>query len=121
MTDPQNSRTVNTSRIQLLNTKEIARGEIVLYWMRQSQWGEDNHALEQAIEFANHLKLPVVMLFGLTDSYPEAHLRHYAFMLEGLQKTSQALHQPRNQVLCPARTSSRDRPKGRLKSGDAGV
>ena len=92
MADHQNSRIVDTPRIQLLNTQKIARGEFVLYWMQQSQRGEDNHALEYAVEVANHLKLPVVTVFGLTDSYPEANLRHYTFLLEGLQETSQILH-----------------------------
>ena len=32
------------------------------------------------------LRLPVVVGFGLTDDYPEANLRHYAFMLEGLRE-----------------------------------
>jgi len=32
-----------------------------------------------------------VAVFGLTDRYPEANERHYAFMLEGLRETQQAL------------------------------
>ena len=27
----------------------------------------------------------ITVVFGLTDGYPEANLRHYAFLLEGLQ------------------------------------
>jgi deoxyribodipyrimidine photo-lyase len=33
------------------------------------------------------LDLPVLVVFALTDSYPEANLRHYRFMLEGLAET----------------------------------
>ena len=33
----------------------------------------------------------VVVGFGLTDAYPEANLRHYTFMLEGLQHTQKVL------------------------------
>jgi deoxyribodipyrimidine photo-lyase len=35
----------------------------------------------------------VVVVFGLTDDYPEANLRHYAFMLEGLAETARELTQ----------------------------
>ena len=82
---------VASERIQLLNSKAVARGVYVLYWMQQSQRAEYNHALEYAIEQANELKLPVRVVFGLTDDYPEANLRHYTFMLEGLRETQAAL------------------------------
>ncbi|HEX6174167.1 MAG TPA: deoxyribodipyrimidine photo-lyase [Candidatus Binatia bacterium] len=82
---------VASERIQLLNSKALARGVHVLYWMQQSQRAEYNHALEYVIEQANELKLPVRVVFGLTDDYPEANLRHYTFMLEGLSETQAAL------------------------------
>ena len=50
-----------------------------------------NPALEIAIDEANRLRLPVLVGFGLTEDYPEANARHYAFMLEGLAETQQAL------------------------------
>jgi deoxyribodipyrimidine photo-lyase len=59
--------------------------------MQASQREEVNHALEFAVREANRLKLPVLAVFGLTDEYPEANERHYAFMLEGLRETQQAL------------------------------
>jgi deoxyribodipyrimidine photo-lyase len=82
---------IASERIQLLNSKALARRVYVLYWMQQSQRAEYNHALEYAIEQANELKLPVRVVFGLTDDYPEANLRHYTFMLEGLRETQAAL------------------------------
>ena len=82
---------ITSERIELLNSKAVARGGYVLYWMQQSQRAEYNHALEYAIEQANALKLPVRVIFGLTDDYPEANLRHYTFMLEGLRETQAAL------------------------------
>jgi deoxyribodipyrimidine photo-lyase len=33
----------------------------------------------------------LLVVFGLTDDYPEANLRHYTFMLEGLKETRAAL------------------------------
>jgi deoxyribodipyrimidine photo-lyase len=59
--------------------------------MQQSQRAEHNPALDVAIGEANRLKRPVLVAFGLTDTYPEANLRHYRFMLEGLQDAQTAL------------------------------
>jgi deoxyribodipyrimidine photo-lyase len=53
--------------------------------MQASQRTRFNHALEHAIDRANALRLPVVAGLGLTDDYPEANARHYAFMLQGLR------------------------------------
>ena len=63
----------------------------MLYWMQQSQRAHYNPALEYAISQANLLDLPVLVAFALTDSYPEANLRHYRFMLEGLAETRRQL------------------------------
>ena len=78
-------------RIQALNTKAVAKGDYVLYWMQQSQRAEHNPALDLAIGEANRLKLPVVVVFALTDAYPDANWRHYRFMLEGLQDAQKGL------------------------------
>jgi deoxyribodipyrimidine photo-lyase len=83
--------TIQNTRIQSLNNLDTVEGKYVLYWMQQSQRAENNHALEYAIQAANRLTCGVVVAFGLTDSYPEANLRHYAFMLQGLQETRAAL------------------------------
>lgn len=56
----------------------------VLYWMQQSQRVEYNHALLYAINEANQYDLPLVVFFGVSESYPEANERHYVFMIEGL-------------------------------------
>ena len=91
MTEPGDSRVVDAARIQVLNEKGLTRGNYVLYWMQQSQRSEENHALEYAAEVGNHFDLPVLVVFGLTDDYPEANLRHYTFMLEGLRETRKSL------------------------------
>jgi deoxyribodipyrimidine photo-lyase len=82
---------IHNTRIQLLNDLEIRKGDYVLYWMQQSQRAEMNHALEYAIGEANRLKLGLLVGFGLMDDYPEANLRHYTFMLEGLKETQSSL------------------------------
>ena len=76
---------IQPERIQRLNDREIQKGRFVLYWMQASQRAEWNHALEYALQRGNEQKLPVVVLFVLTDRFPEANLRHYTFMVEGLQ------------------------------------
>jgi len=82
---------IQNSRIQYLNTSDIRKGNYVLYWMQQSQRTEYNHALEYAIQQANRLGQGVLVGFGLMDNYPEANLRHYTFMLEGLKETQASL------------------------------
>ncbi|MFO8083347.1 MAG: deoxyribodipyrimidine photo-lyase [Desulfobacterales bacterium] len=78
-------------RLKPLNRKEIRKQRFVLYWMQQSQRAEFNHALEFAVSQANDLKLPLLVIFGLSPNYPEANIRHYNFMLQGLAETQQYL------------------------------
>jgi len=82
---------VQATRIKSLNDVDIRKGDYVLYWMQQSQRAAYNHALEYAVQQANKLSRPLLVGFGLTDDYPEANLRHYTFMLEGLKETRVAL------------------------------
>jgi len=82
---------IQPERVLPLSAGRSGKGKYVLYWMQASQRAECNHALEYAIRRANELKRPVLVVFGLTDRYPEANERHYAFMLEGLRETEQAL------------------------------
>jgi len=86
---------IQKQRINRLNNKPINKGRYVLYWMQAAQRAEYNHALEYAISRANQLKLPLVVVFGITESYPEANLRHYTFMLEGLVELQKALEKRR--------------------------
>ena len=83
--------TIQTSRIKNLNNADASSGDYVLYWMQQSQRAEENHALEYAIDQANRQDRPVVVIFTLTENYPDANLRHYTFMLEGLRETQKTL------------------------------
>ncbi|ATU08545.1 deoxyribodipyrimidine photo-lyase [Methanohalophilus portucalensis] len=82
----------NTGRIHWLNEKPVVRGTYVLYWMQSSQRVDYNHALEFAIQQANEMDLPLLVLFCLTE-YPEANLRHYTFMFEGLVQTKESLEE----------------------------
>ncbi|MBM4152247.1 MAG: deoxyribodipyrimidine photolyase, partial [Kiritimatiellaceae bacterium] len=83
---------IHPARIHRLNDKLVQRtGTFVVYWMQQSQRAEENHALEYAIIRANELHLPVAVVFGLMEKYPEATDRHVAFMLQGLEETFRTL------------------------------
>ncbi len=82
---------IQKERIKALNKKSIRSGIYVLYWMQASQRTEYNHALEYAISKANELNRPLLVFFGITDSYPEANERHYYFMMEGLKEIQTSL------------------------------
>ena len=59
-------------------------GQCVVYWMQRAQRILDNPALDIAVEAANLLGLPVVIFFGIVPNFPNANLRHYRFMQQGL-------------------------------------
>lgn len=82
---------VDSARVQSLNDQAPSEGRYVLYWMQQSQRATHNPALEYAIARANAADLPLLVVFGLMDDYPEANRRHYTFMLEGLRETQDRL------------------------------
>jgi deoxyribodipyrimidine photo-lyase len=82
---------VQATRIKPLNDADMRQGDYVLYWMQQSQRAAYNHALEYAVRQANKQDRMLLVAFGLTDDYPEANLRHYTFMLEGLKETRATL------------------------------
>ena len=82
---------IQPERIKRLNDRLPRKGRFVLYWMQASQRAEYNHALEYAVSLANEHRLPPVVLFGLTDAFPEANLGHYTFMLEGLKDVEASL------------------------------
>jgi deoxyribodipyrimidine photo-lyase len=82
---------VDPARIQHRNEQPPSEGGYVLYWMQQSQRATHNPALEYAIGRANAEGVPLLVVFGLMDDYPEANRRHYTFMLEGLRETQARL------------------------------
>lgn len=77
--------------IRALNALPARSGGYVLYWMQSSQRTVGNLALEYAIRKANKFKLPVLACFCIDPLYPEANLRHYTFMAEGLVSAGRSL------------------------------
>lgn len=82
---------IQPERIETTDAAVRKDGEYVVYWMQAAQRCEYNHALEYAIEQANKLKKPLIVVFCLACDYPDANERHYYFMLEGLRETQKAL------------------------------
>jgi deoxyribodipyrimidine photo-lyase len=64
-------------------------GKCVVYWMQRAMRIVDNPALDVAIEAGNLLRLPVVVFFSVIPNYPNANLRHYHFMQQGLRDVAE--------------------------------
>jgi deoxyribodipyrimidine photo-lyase len=71
----------------------------VLYWMQASQRIDYNPALNYAQWIANQQGLPLLIYFGISENYPEAQLRHYQFMWEGLKELHTEASKRRLKVL----------------------
>jgi deoxyribodipyrimidine photo-lyase len=82
---------IQKERVRPLNNEKEKRRDYVLYWMQASQRAECNHALEYAAGQANDRGKPLVVFFGLTENFPEANERHYAFLLDGLREVGRSL------------------------------
>ena len=66
-------------------------GDCVVYWMQRAQRGIDNPALDVAVQAANILNKPVVVLLAPVPFYPHANLRHYRFLNEGISNIASDL------------------------------
>jgi len=63
--------------------------------MQRAQRAMDNPALSAAIRAANLLGKPLLVFFCLLTRHPSANLRHYSFMIEGLEETARRLERMR--------------------------
>ena len=66
-------------------------GTCVVYWMQRAQRGIDNPALDVAVDAANRLRKPVVVFFAPVPFFPNANLRHYRFLNQGIPDIASAL------------------------------
>jgi deoxyribodipyrimidine photo-lyase len=66
-------------------------GTCVVYWMQRAQRPFDHPALNVAIEAGNALGKPIVAFLSLVPFYPNANLRHFQFLVEGLPEIAQGL------------------------------
>ncbi|CAK9072474.1 unnamed protein product [Durusdinium trenchii] len=71
--------------------QEGRRGGSVLYWMSRDQRAHDNWALLKAQELALERRASLQVCFCLVPKFLGATLRHFDFMLRGLEETSKEL------------------------------
>ena len=73
------------SRLRALNDRSVnADGRLVVYWMTTARRVQSNFALQRAVELANDLKRPLIILEALRCDYPWASDRLHTFALEGM-------------------------------------
>jgi deoxyribodipyrimidine photo-lyase len=84
---------IHEGRLRFLNRRHVIEGRYVLYWMQRSQRSWYNHALEYAVQRANDLDQPLLVVFCLSGQFPRANRRHYAFMLQGLREVQARLQE----------------------------
>ncbi|MEM7473995.1 MAG: FAD-dependent oxidoreductase [Planctomycetota bacterium] len=102
-------------RSRLLDTRNTANGDFVLYWMCSAVRAEENPALDAAKLFAQELKLPLLVYHGLSERYRFASDRHHRFILEGARDVQQQLQeQGISYAFCLERGDKRDSPLAKL-------
>lgn len=65
--------------------------DYVLYWMIAQRRTRYNFALQRAVEHAQALRLPLLVLEPLRVGYRWASLRHHRFILDGMEDNARAL------------------------------
>jgi hypothetical protein len=89
LTAPQNNANLNPD------------GKCVVVWMSRDQRAVDNHAIHYAQRVAEAYGLPVRVVFNMVPKFLEATIRHYGFMIKGLQEVEQVMHFHFNITLWP--------------------
>jgi deoxyribodipyrimidine photo-lyase len=84
--------TVNRKRLRLLRKGDGKAGPVV-YWMSRDQRTRNNWALLFAQEVALAQNVPLGVVFCLAPKFLDATIRHYGFMLKGLQAVEQNLRE----------------------------
>ena len=77
--------TVPDVRVRAANDHPVRRdGDCVVYWMTAARRRRANFALQRAVELANELGRPLLVLEALRCGYPWASDRLHAFVLQGM-------------------------------------
>jgi deoxyribodipyrimidine photo-lyase len=88
--------TVPEIRVQACNGAPVnGRGEFVLYWMiahRRTTW---NFSLQRAVDWAQQLNRPLIVLEALRCDYPWASDRLHQFVIEGMSDNARRLRAAR--------------------------
>jgi deoxyribodipyrimidine photo-lyase len=80
---------VQKERITVINNAEYTDGPVI-WWISRDQRVMDNWTLLYAQELTAN-NFPVLAVFSMVDNFPGANLRHYDFMLKGLQELNNFL------------------------------
>jgi deoxyribodipyrimidine photo-lyase len=80
---------VNPKRVQKLNDHKEQKGPVV-YWMSRDQRTRDNWALLHAQQLAIERKVSLAIVFCLVPNFLGATIRHYGFMLKGLEEVEES-------------------------------
>ncbi|HKK61879.1 MAG TPA: deoxyribodipyrimidine photo-lyase, partial [Bacteroidales bacterium] len=81
---------IKSERVYNFTPDRIPSGNVI-YWMSREQRVSDNPGLLFALSEAVERNTRITVVFTLTDNYPGAYLRHYDFMLKGLQELAYRL------------------------------
>ncbi|KAM7344724.1 deoxyribodipyrimidine photo-lyase photorepair [Cochliomyia hominivorax] len=79
-------------RVRILSAETEVREDCqgpVVYWMSRDMRVQDNWAFLYAQRLAFKMKLPLVVVFCLVPKFLNATIRHYKFMLGGLQEVAE--------------------------------
>ncbi|XP_073445453.1 deoxyribodipyrimidine photo-lyase-like isoform X2 [Dendrobates tinctorius] len=81
----------NKKRVRLVSLESDLKDDAlgIVYWMSRDQRVEDNWAFLYAQRLALKQKLPLHVVFCLVPKFLEATIRHYGFMLKGLQEVAE--------------------------------
>ncbi|KAF0301036.1 Deoxyribodipyrimidine photo-lyase [Amphibalanus amphitrite] len=84
----------NKKRVKVLTAEEIPdKAKSVVYWMSRDQRVQDNWAFLFAQKLALKFKLPLHVCFCLVPKFLDATIRHYGFMMKGLQEVEKECSQ----------------------------
>lgn len=79
-------------RVRILSAKnEVREGCVgpVMYWMSRDMRVQDNWAFLYAQRLALKFELPLVIAFCLVPKFLDSTIRHYKFLLKGLEEVAQ--------------------------------
>ncbi|XP_069829490.1 deoxyribodipyrimidine photo-lyase-like [Dendropsophus ebraccatus] len=81
----------NKKRVRLVSAEADLKDDAlgIVYWMSRDQRVEDNWAFLYAQRLALKQKLPLHVVFCLVPKFLEATIRHYGFMLKGIQEVAE--------------------------------
>ena len=81
------------SRITTLKdiTPDASSSKYVVYWCIAFKRTKYNFALQRAVEWANKLSQPLIILEPLILDYPMSSLRFHKFMMDGMKEVSETV------------------------------